>query len=193
MGRIKSAWEIALERTDDIEIDYDRIRRNESLDKIRRAAGSYLVEETADNEDLREKLAEYPIDDLREALSSLVINKLSLPSEEVDDDRYQRLSFIISLIANREDTLELFGQIAGFLMQYPMHKKQLIEQMKAQFEPLLREKEAKMKEQYGESIHLSLEQDKEFLEMLKKNLERLDEQYNSTLSEAKEQLKACIS
>lgn len=193
MGRIKSAWEIALERTDDIEIDYDRIRRNESLDKIRRAAGSYLVEETADNEDLREKLAEYPIDDLREALSSLVINKLSLPSEEVDDDRYQRLSFIISLIANREDTLELFGQIAGFLMQYPMHKKQLIEQMKAQFEPLLREKEAKMKEQYGESIHLSLEQDKEFLEMLKKNLERLDEQYNSTLSEAKEQLKSCIS
>ena len=50
-----------------------------------------------------------------------------------------------------------------------------------------------MKEQYGESFHVSLEQDKEFLEILKKNLERLDEQYNATLQDAREQLKGCLA
>ena len=192
MGRIKSAWEIALERTDDIEIDVDRIRKNETLDKIRRIAGAYLVAETPDNEGLNEKLSDYSNDDVREALTTIIINKLSLPADEVIDDRYTRLSFILSLIAKNEDTMALFGQIAPFLMQYPVHKKQLIEQMKAQFEPLLREKEAKMKEQYGEGFHVSLEQDKEFLEILKQNLERLDEQYQKTLDDAKEQLRSCL-
>ena len=192
MGRIKSAWEIALERTDDIEIDVDRIRKNETLDKIRRIAGAYLVAETPDNEGLNEKLSDYSNDDVREALTTIIINKLSLPADEVIDDRYTRLSFILSLIAKNEDTMTLFGQIAPFLMQYPVHKKQLIEQMKAQFEPLLREKEAKMKEQYGEGFHVSLDQDKEFLEILKQNLERLDEQYQKTLDDAKEQLRSCL-
>jgi hypothetical protein len=122
-----------------------------------------------------------------------VMNKLTLPSDEVMDDRYERVAFILTQIARNESTMELFGQIANFLMQYPIHKKQLIEQMKAQFEPILREKEAKMKEQYGESFHVSLEQDKEFLEILKKNLERLDEQYNATLQDAREQLKGCLA
>jgi hypothetical protein len=192
MGRIKSAWEIALERTEDIEIDIDTIRKNETLDKIRRLAGAYLIAEKREDGDLEEKLSSFELKDIREALSQTIINKLSLPADEVVDDRYTRISFLVSMIANRPDTLELFNQIANFLMQYPMHKKQLIEQLKAQFEPALREKEAKMKEQYGESIHLSLEQDKEFLEILKKNLERLDEQYNATLIDAKEQLKSCL-
>lgn len=192
MGRIKSAWEIALERTDDIEIDVDKIRKNETYDKIRRIAGAYLIADTAENESLAEKLSDYTNEDVRYALSQTVLNKLSLPADEVTDDRYTRISFILSLICKDEQTMELFGQIANFLMQYPIHKKQLIEQMKAQFEPLLREKEAKMREQYGESFHVSLEQDKEFLDILKKNLERLDEQYNATLADAKEQLKGCL-
>lgn len=193
MGRIKSAWEIALERTDDIEIDVDRIRKNETYEKIRKIAGAYLLAETAENDSLAEKFSDFSDDDLREALTQTVMNKLTLPSGEVMDDRYERVAFILTQIARNESTMELFGQIANFLMQYPIHKKQLIEQMKAQFEPILREKEAKMKEQYGESFHVSLEQDKEFLEILKKNLERLDEQYNATLQDAREQLKGCLA
>lgn len=193
MGRIKSAWEIALERTDDIEIDVDRIRKNETYEKIRKIAGAYLLAETAENDSLAEKFSDFSDDDLREALTQTVMNKLTLPSDEVKDDRYERVAFILTQIARNESTMELFGQIANFLMQYPIHKKQLIEQMKAQFEPILREKEAKMKEQYGESFHVSLEQDKEFLEILKKNLERLDEQYNATLQDAREQLKGCLA
>lgn len=193
MGRIKSAWEIALERIDDIEIDVDRIRKNETYEKIRKIAGAYLLAETAENDSLAEKFSDFSDDDLREALIQTVMNKLTLPSDEVMDDRYERVAFILTQIARNESTMELFGQIANFLMQYPIHKKQLIEQMKAQFEPILREKEAKMKEQYGESFHVSLEQDKEFLEILKKNLERLDEQYNATLQDAREQLKGCLA
>ena len=43
MGKIKSAWEIALEKTESIEIDENRIRHNATIDAIRRIAGSYLL------------------------------------------------------------------------------------------------------------------------------------------------------
>ena len=89
---------------------------------------------------------------------------------------------------NDENADALFSQIVAFLKQYPLHKKQLVDQLKAQAEPMLREKEEKIKNQYGEDVHLSLENDKEFLNILDQNLKRLDDQYNQTLDGAKAQL-----
>ena len=43
MGRIKSAWEIALEKTESIEVDENKIRHNANIDAIRRKAGAYLL------------------------------------------------------------------------------------------------------------------------------------------------------
>ena len=43
MGRIKSAWEIALEKTESIEVDENKIRHNADIDAIRRKAGAYLL------------------------------------------------------------------------------------------------------------------------------------------------------
>ena len=96
-------------------------------------------------------------------------------------------------LKDNNDAISLFSQITGFLAQYPMHRKQLVEQLKAQFEPMLREKEEKMKNQYGQEIHLTLENDKEFLNILEQNLKRLDDQYNQTLSGAKAQLESLFS
>ena len=39
MGRIKSAWEIALERTENIEVDAEKIRHSANIEAIRKIAG----------------------------------------------------------------------------------------------------------------------------------------------------------
>ena len=49
----------------------------------------------------------------------------------------------------------------------------MMDQLKSQFEPMLREKEEKMRAQYGECPHLTFENDKECREMANKYLERL--------------------
>ena len=54
---------------------------------------------------------------------------------------------------------------------------------------MLREKEERMRAQYGEAPHLTFENDKECREMANKYLERLQDQYQKTLDDAKEQLK----
>ena len=193
MGKIRSAWEIALERTENIEVDEKKIRHQNTIDKIRRIAGSFLMQDTCDEEALRKNLSEYSAEDLREALAQSILNGLGLPQEEVEDDRYERLRVLLEIAAgSNPDAEALFDQITGFLKQYPVHRKQLVEQMKAQAERMLREKEAQMKDKYGQDIHLSLETDKDFMNILEQNLKRLDDQYSQTLSGAKEQLESIL-
>ena len=43
MGRIKSAWEIALERTENIEVDAEKIGHSANIEAIRKIAGAYLL------------------------------------------------------------------------------------------------------------------------------------------------------
>ena len=98
MGRIKSAWEIALERTENIEVDAEKIRHSANIEAIRKIAGAYLLSDEDTEESTREKLLQYGSDDKREALGQTIINALSLPQEEKSDDKKaQRLSFLLLL------------------------------------------------------------------------------------------------
>ena len=192
MGKIKSAWEIALEKTEDIVVDENKIRHNQKINSIRRAAGTFLISDSPDESKLKEDLSNYNADELKEALTLNIINGLVLPSDIVSDDRFDRLKVLLSIISKNGNSIELFDRIVELLKQYPQHKNQLTDQMKAQFEPMLREKEAQMKEQYGQEVHLNLEEDKEFLQVARQNLEKLEGQYQQTLDGAKEQLKMLI-
>ena len=194
MGKIRSAWEIALERTENIEVDEDMIRHQNTIDGIRRIAGSFLMQDKCEEDQLRQKLSEFSPADLKEALKQTILNGLGLPQEEVEDDRYDRLQILLELASGSGDeAISLFNQITGFLKQYPMHRKQLVDQLKAQAEPMLREKEAQMREKYGQDIHLTPETDKEFMSILNQNMKRLDDQYNQTLAGAKSQLSMLLS
>ena len=194
MGKIRSAWEIALEKTASIELDKERYQHEADVDKARRIAGSYLVAEEKTKEETEKELAQLDGKIVKEALRTTILQSLSLPQEEILDDRYERLTFLASLATgNDPSAMDLMGQITGFLKQYPMHRKDLVEKMKAQYEPMLAEKEERLRTQYGQSIKLKAENDKEFIELATKNLERLQDQYEKSLEGAKDQLKALLS
>ena len=191
MGKIKSAWEIALEKTESIEIDENRIRHNATIDAIRRIAGSYLLSDEDTEEKTAAALAAYSDEDLKEALGQSIINSISLPlTDEEGSKKPQRLAFLLSIaLKGNSEAEDFLSQILTHVSQYPKHRKQLMEQLKSQFEPMLKEKEERMRQQYGEAPHLTMENDKECREMANKYLERLQKQYQDTLDDAKQQLK----
>ena len=45
MGKIRSAWEIALEKTADIQLDKEKYQHDAKLAKIRKIAGGYLSDD----------------------------------------------------------------------------------------------------------------------------------------------------
>ncbi len=194
MGKIKSAWEIALEKTADIKLDKDKYQHNADIDNARRIAGSYLVDEDKTKEETEKALLSINKEAVKEALTTTILQSITLPQDEILDDRYERLVFIASLASdNKPEVMDLIGQIVPFLKQYPQHKKDLIEKMKEQYRPMMEEKEARLSQQYGQPVKLRIENDKDFLDMASTNLERLQDQYEKTVADAKEQLKALLS
>ena len=192
MGKIKSAWEIVLERTGDIQVDKDKLRHQQAVDKIRRASGAYLSDDKAEDELVKEIESVTDRSALNEALSALLSSNLSI-SETVNETRLGKLLTVVSLLAGNSPQLVQFTQqIIGFIKQYPVQRDDLLKRLAEQYQPMLAEKEAKLSEQYGQPVHLSAENDKEFMQMANKNLERLTQQYTETLQGAKEQLEELI-
>lgn len=194
MGKIKSAWEIALEKTEGITIDKEKMKYQSDVEKARKAAGSYMLADKADDEAFINNLKDIDPKAVKEGLLMTADANISLPeSEEGNEERFRRIKTIIAIASdNNSNALALTDELIGFLNQYPLHRKDLVEKMKAQYKPILDEKSEKLSKQYGQDIHLSYESDKEFMEAASKNLERLENQYQQTVRNAKAQLKQMI-
>ena len=194
MGKIKSAWEIALEKTEGITIDKEKMKYQSDVEKARKAAGSYMLADKADDEAFITNLKDIDPKAVKEGLLMTADANISLPeSEEGNEERFRRIKTIIAIASdNNSNALALTDELIGFLNQYPLHRKDLVEKMKAQYKPILDEKSEKLSKQYGQDIHLSYESDKEFMEAASKNLERLENQYQQTVRNAKAQLKQMI-
>lgn len=195
MSKIRSAWEIALEKTENIEVDRDRLRREENIRKARSLAGSFLNgDEQMTASDLKKQYAE--IEDqsaAREGIKLSLMQNITLSAEEDVTNRYEKLLALASLISKgNAGVMDLMNQIISFLRQYPQHRKQLVEQLKQHFAPMLEQKAAQLKEKYGQDVPLSAENDPEFLKIAQQNLEQLAKQYEDTLKDAKEKLEAVL-
>lgn len=191
MGKIKSAWEIALERTEGITIDKDKMKYKADVDNARRLAGRFMSDDEPISEtELNAGLAKLDKKAVREALILTAEANLSLPqTEEEDDSRLLKAKKLIEIATSSDpQATGLMDELIAFLKQYPLHRKDLMEKMKAQYKPILDEKSEKLSKQYGTEVHITFENDKEFMEAARKNLERLENQYEATLTNAKSQL-----
>ncbi len=193
MSLLKSAWEIALEKTENIEIDTEKIKRDNLIDEGRRMAGTYLVDldalfstlETAFNEKSEEeKLL------IKKGLALTIIANIALPQSDDYQVRVEKMQRIASLIESEEsESIELLGQIGTFMGKYLDSRDNLLERARTQYKPLFEQKRQQMEAQYGRSSYSSMEQDPEFIQFLQKNYNQLSNQFQQTLDNAKSQLK----
>lgn len=193
MTEIKSAWEIALERTKDIEGDKETLKANKVKDEGKRLASAFLDKtEGGDEKDVQAKIKALSGEEqrwLRDGFFQVMIANVNLPT--VDEFR-EKLSLVEKgmqlVIKEKKQVAYVFQQIGQFFEQYLQSRDQLVEGLKQQYEPQLREKERLLEQQMGAKVHLSPEQDPEFTALLTKNYSQLEEQYNNALRQAKDQL-----
>ena len=187
MSKIRSAWEIALEKTEDIVVDKKKMLFDEAVKQVRALAGAYLNDDGSASEVVEKLNALEKNEALREGLKTTILQNLNLPQETVLTDRYERVASLAKLITENPKALQLLDQVIGFIKQYPEHRKQLLNQLKEQFAPMMQQQG----EQYG-GISASLENNPEFLKLAQQQLEKLSKQYTDTLDDAKKQLKELL-
>jgi predicted transcriptional regulator len=189
MGAIKSALELALERTKDIEADRSGLHAQELKE-----AGMKLVVRFLEDPgfDLMGEVKRHSKPDLPYLLKGIrqnVESILQLPANQQAMERFQNLSPLVLQLANQSPMVqEYLEQLAGFYQRYLDHKLQITQAAVEQYAPMLRKKEETLSRQSGRRVQLQAEQDPEFLAFLNKNLQGLQEQFQQALDQVRSQI-----
>ena len=196
MAIIKSAWELALEKTENLQADPKKIKKEQLIKRGRQLAATFLMDIDATKEGTKKQYASYvgqEKDAVKEGMAITFLSNLSLPRNATYKESFSKVLELGEILGDgNEELKELLGQLEGFFSQYLENQEDLIERMKQQFAPHLQQKQAQLQQQYGPNFTLRPEQDPEFMKLLDKQLGQLDEQYTNILNQVKDQIKQIL-
>jgi hypothetical protein len=184
MARIKSAWEIALEKTQDIEIDEAKYR-SDTLEREGMAlAGGYLNNTDQKIDVVAAKFASYSKEDLpivRRGMVGTILSNISLPSDDIYQMRFDRTTDLVNLVTKGDmQAMGLMQQIGDFLKQYIDAKTAFVDRMKEQIQQAM--------ENNPEGVNSA-----QYSQLISQNLKKMDAQYGEALENTKQSLKQLLS
>jgi hypothetical protein len=208
MAMIKSALEIALERSKDIKVDEAALEANILRTEGKKAAGRYL--DDPESASLAAKLGEYAKDKraaVREGMFQVLAAQIQLPANDGSVGKLEILSAGFSALASSSGTgllggvgagladkrvQALFQQLSGFFKQYLDDMKNVEQAIRKQWGPKIREKERQMAARMGQDVRIDPMSDPEFAAFYKQNVSAARAQYQAALDKAKEDLAAAL-
>ena len=186
MGRIKSALEIALERTESVKGDKTSINQFEAKQQGKRLANEFIGDA---KKSLEEEIKKYPKDErasLKQGIFDVLIAHLNLPNTEEDLGRVETAIKGIQTIINDHKFNSMAKQLSQAFHQYINEANQYEEAIKRQYAPKLRQKEEELSRRLGRQVQLDPFQDPEFITFFNQNMNSLKENYLAAISQAKE-------
>ncbi len=190
MGEIRSAIDIALEKTAHIDSDGKSSAQREIKNRGKRAGSAFL--DTADGELLQKAMQAANKEEgllLIEGALSILMAALRLPAQEEDLNKVARIGEALQIIIPQGEMKELFDQLQQILHQFLGEKSQLKQALEQQFMPKLRAKQQELSRRYGQNIPLEPTQDPEFMATLNKNMRMLEGKYDGVLEEVRARIR----
>jgi hypothetical protein len=185
MALIKSALELALEKTKDLAVDEAAIEATELKQEGKRLAGRYL--EKPGEVDLGKAIAE-KAKDKRAALKAGILDvleaQLQMPANEGSIEKLAVIGSGYAALASggggllagpaqalaEKKVQATFQQLFSFFRQYLDDMKNVEQVIRKQWGPKLREKEREMSARMGQEVRLDPMMDKEFAAFYKQNV-----------------------
>jgi len=191
---IKSALEIAMEKTKDLKVDKKAIEEQEARTEGKKLAGTFLNNPEGIN--LVEALKKYPQDKLehvRAGIFEILLANLQLPTGTTApaQSRIKLIEEGLSAIAGKTASAQIktvAPQIETFLKQYTEDLQQADEAIKKQYAPRLKMKEQEMSARLGQPVKINPMSDPEFNKFYTQNINRIKSQYQEYLDRIKQDL-----
>lgn len=188
MSEIKSALELALEKTQDVQADKKTLEAHEH-----RQAGQRLVSQLLEDPkfDVKQELKQYSGEKLKwvkEGFFKVLLSNISLPESETELERIKTIRQGCEAILKDKKSVDyLFEQVEQLFSQYLQNRQQLIEQLRQQYEQHMRQREQQGGQQLpGQGRDPA--SDPEFTKALQQNLSQLKDRYGPVVDQVREQL-----
>jgi hypothetical protein len=190
MAPIKSAWEVALENTKDIEGSKETLAANAARDEGRKLAAKSLDDPSFSLKEALKAVGKDRIAVVREGLIQSLLANLVLPLDEFALRKNKDVGVVVSAaVPDARKVSAIFGQLENFFREYLEERKRMLEALERQYAPKLKKKEEEMSRQMGQRVRINPAQDPEFQAMLRSYLSQLDLKYDEVLANAKEEIR----
>lgn len=187
MGRIKTALEIALERTESVKTDKASIGQFEARQQGKKLANAWLADSSGS---LEGELKKYPQDQLgsmKQGMFDVLVPQIALPAASEDLPRIEAAGKGLCLLMNDGNFAAMYKQFMQVLSQYLDEAAQYDQMIRQQYAPKLRQKEEELSRRLGREIHIDPFQDPEFASFYNKNLSALKENYQTAADQVREE------
>jgi len=195
MALIKSALEIALEKTQSMKADPAALMAYEARQEGQKLAGEYLNDPASI--DLGKRIKDFPKEKqavLRAAIYGVLSSRIQLPVTKngIPAETLEALSKGFAALAaapfSDKRVREIVQQIGDFLNRYLEDAGSLDAALRKQYAPKLQRKEQELAARTGQSVRLDPLSDPEFVKLYQQNVSHLKAQYQAALDQAKSDL-----
>ncbi|HOJ99311.1 MAG TPA: hypothetical protein PLW34_07100 [Termitinemataceae bacterium] len=189
MARIKSALELALEKTESIKTDKTAVAGFERKREGKRLASLYL--ENPEEHSLEEAIKKCPKEELpalKRGIFEMLLSQIQLPENQDQLPKIERIFRGMQLILTDRRLPQLFNQVMQAFSRFLQEQQQYEEAIKRQYAPKLRQKEEELARRLGQRIRLDPFQDPEFVAFYNQNMNMLKGQYQALVDEVRQHL-----
>jgi len=188
MGVIKTALEIALEKTEKVKGDKSGIGQFEVKKRGKKLANDFLEGEV----DLAAEIKKTPARDresLKQGIFDVLVAQIALPTAKDDEKRLEKLGKGLSAVINKGEFNDMYGQLTSLFAQYIKEASQYEQMIKQQYAPKLRQKEEELSRRFGREVRIDPFQDPEFVAFYNQNIKALRGNYETVVEQAREEAK----
>ena len=187
MGKIKSALEIALERTESVKSDRNSIGLFEAKQKGKKLANEYLEGAVKSLEEEIKKVSKDEQVNLKQGIFDILISQITLPAIKEELQRIESAARGLNAIIGSRQFGEIVKQLGQILNQYLDEAANYEEAIKKQYALKLRQKEEELSRRMGRQVKLDPFQDPEFIAFFNQNMNTLKENYQAAVDQVREE------
>ena len=187
MGKIKSALEIALERTESVKSDKGSIGQFEAKQKGKKLANEFLGGTVKSLEEEIKKMSGDEQTSFKQGLFDVFISQITLPGTKNDLKRIESAGQGLHAVIGGKRFGEIVRQLSQIMNQFLDEASKYEEAIKRQYAPKLRHKEEEISRRMGRAVKLDPFQDPEFVAFFNQNMNTLRENYQAAVDQVREE------
>ena len=189
MGVIKTALEIALEKTESVKSDKSGIYQFEIKQKGKKLANDFLEKGEVNLPlEIKKTPDEYKLS-LKQGIFDILVTQITLPEDIEAQKRLERAGKGLSDVIGKSEFNAMFKQLLQLTGQYLQEIAHYDQAIKQQYAPKLRQKEEELSRRMGREVHIDPMQDPEFAAFYNQNINALKDNYVGIIEQAKSETK----
>ena len=183
MGKIKSALEIALERTESVKVDKGSVGQFEAKQKGKKLANEFLGGTVKSLEEEIKKYSGSEQASIKQGIFDVLVSQITLPAAKDELKRIETAGHGLQAVIGNKCFGDIIKQMGQILTRYLDEAAQYEEAIKRQYAPKLRQKEEELSRRLRRQVKLDPFQDPEFTAFFNQNINALKANYQTAVDQ----------